>query len=185
VPDTFLPRLLVAIGVFFLAANVHLAIQLFRFARLKGSGVLTWRLPRPRFATQFLMMAAALALVLIVKLVVERRPPADAFGELMMVLYFGYLLPRTWRIERGFYEQGIWLDDGFLSYAQIGGLSWREQERVTLLAIPRMKPLARRLDVPQRYYGEARRLLRDRIKSHQIQYRGDLDLGGHDEREDV
>lgn len=184
-PDVILPRLLLAIGVFFLAANLHLAVQLVRFARLKGSGVLTWRLPRPRFSTQFLMMAAALGLVLIVKLVVERRPPVEAFGELMMFLYFGYLLPRSWRIERGFYEQGIWLDDGFLAYSQIGGLSWREQDHVTLLAIPRMQQLARRLEVPQRYYGEARRLLRDRIKNHQIRYRSDLDLGGHDEREDV
>jgi transglutaminase-like putative cysteine protease len=100
-------------------------------------------------------------------------------------VYFGYLWPRSLRIERGFYEQGIWLDDGFLEYSKIGGLAWRDEERPTLLAIPRMRPLARRLEVPHRYYGEARRLLRDRIKRDEIRYRGDLDLGGHDEREDV
>jgi hypothetical protein len=185
VPDAFLPRLLVAIGLFFAAANALLVVQLVRYARLRGSAVLTWRLPRPRFSTQFLLMAVALALVLVVKLVVERRPPIEGFGELMMFAYFGVLWPRSWGIERGFYAQGIWLDDGFLAYSQIGGLSWREGDGLTLLAIPRTKPVARRLAVPERYYGEARRLLRDRIKAHEIRYKGDLDLGGHDEREDV
>jgi hypothetical protein len=52
--------------------------------------------------------------------------------------------------------------------------------------MPRMKTLARRLDVPDRYYGEVRRLLRDRIAGQEITL-GDkaLDLGSHDQNEDV
>jgi hypothetical protein len=42
------------------------------------------------------------------------------------------------------------------------------------------------LTVPTNLYGEARRLLRDRIATHDIHFAGQtLDLGGHDEREDV
>jgi hypothetical protein len=49
-----------------------------------------------------------------------------------------------------------------------------------------MQHLARRLAVPHKHYGEARRLLRDKIAAHDLQFTGEaLDLGGHDEREDV
>ena len=183
--DAFLPRLLVAIGVFFLAANLHLAVQLLRFARLKGSAILTWRLPRPRFSTQFLMMAAALGLVLIVKLVVERRPPADAFGELMMFLYYGLLVPVSLKVARGFYQDGVWVEGGFLPYAKIAGISWREQPDPVLMLIPRGRRVVRRLVVPRDHYAEARRILRDQIAEHRIHFASELDLGGHDEREDV
>ena len=42
------------------------------------------------------------------------------------------------------------------------------------------------LIVPERHYGAVRRLLRDKIGAHDIMFAGEsLDLGGHDEREDV
>ena len=45
---------------------------------------------------------------------------------------------------------------------------------------------AGRLTVPLEHLGAARRVLRDRIAAHQIHFTpGPLDLGGHDEREDV
>jgi hypothetical protein len=49
-----------------------------------------------------------------------------------------------------------------------------------------MRSLARRLVVPERHYGAARRLLRDKIAAHDIHFTGKtLDLGVHDERDDV
>jgi len=185
VPDTYLPRLLIAIGLFFLVGNVRLVLSLARFARVRRAAVLTWRPPNLGSYTPFALMAAVLALLIVVKLLVERRPPIDVFGETMMLAYFGVLVPLTRRIEQGFYEQGLWLDEGFLPYSQIGGLSWREQDQVTLVAVARAKQVARRLVVPKRYYAEARRLLRDLIAAHEINFRGGLDLGGHDAREDV
>jgi hypothetical protein len=57
---------------------------------------------------------------------------------------------------------------------------------VTLVLIYRMRQLARRLVVPESYYGAARRLLRDKIAAHDIHFTGkSLDLGLHDEREDA
>jgi hypothetical protein len=156
-----------------------------RYARLRGTAVLTWPPPNAGSYTPFALMAFVLALLILVKVGVERRPPLDVFGESMMLLYFGALVPLTRRIERGFYAQGLWLDDGFLPYGRIDGLSWREGERLTLVAVPRGRQIARRLAVPQRHYGQARRLLRDLIAAHQIRFHGDLDLGGHDAREDV
>ena len=72
------------------------------------------------------------------------------------------------RIGRGFYEDGVWVDNGFLPYHEIGGLSWREGDQLTLLFIPRMKHVARSLVVPAQFYGETRRLLRDKIARHDI-----------------
>ena len=49
-----------------------------------------------------------------------------------------------------------------------------------------MREFGRRLTVPQGYYGAARRVLRDKIAAHDIHFTGkSLDLGDHDERDDV
>ena len=90
------------------------------------------------------------------------------------------------RIGRGFYEDGIWADGGFMPYSHIGGLTWREDDTVTLVLMHRMRQFARQLTVPHPYYGAARRLLRDKIAAHDIHFTGkSLDLGLHDERDDV
>ena len=57
---------------------------------------------------------------------------------------------------------------------------------MTLVLLHRWRSFARRLSVPQRYYGAARRVLRDKIAAHDIHFTGKtLDLGAHDERDDV
>jgi hypothetical protein len=105
----------------------------------------------------------------------------------MMFLYYGYLTPLSRRIRRGFYSDGIWTDTAFVPYNEIGGISWRESEHeVTLIVISRLRNLARRLMVPGDKYGEARRLLRDKIGEHAIHFMGTgLDLGEHDERDEA
>ncbi len=69
----------------------------------------------------------------------------QAFGETMMFLYYGYMLPLSRRIGRGFYQDGIWAEAGFIPYNEVGGLSWREGEHaVALVVISRLQNLARR-----------------------------------------
>jgi len=105
----------------------------------------------------------------------------------MMFVYYAYLTPLSRRIGRGFYEDGIWADTSFIPYEEVGGISWREGEhQVTLIVISRLRNLARRLIVPGDKYGAARRLLRDKIGEHAIQFTGTgLDLGSHDARDAV
>jgi hypothetical protein len=180
------PLLLFVLGIGFMAANLRLLLQFVRFLRLRSTAILTWPAGRPPYALFFALLGGALAILIIVKLGLQRRPPADVFGESMMLLYYGYAAPMSWRIGRGFYREGIWAESGFMRYSEIGGMSWREGDEVTLLLISRVRRLVRRLVVPPPLYGQARRLLRDRIASHDIQFAGQaLDLGGHDEREDV
>ncbi len=185
-PQSFLSHVLVLLGAGFLVANVRLLARVVRYLRMRSRAQLTWRIPPPRYYGLFLGMAAMLGVVLIVKLLYLHLPPTEVFGEAMMLTYYGYLVPLDIRIGRGFYEDGVWVDNGFLPYHQIGGLTWREGDPLTLLLIPRMKQVARTLVVPTAFYGAARRLLRDKIEDHDIDFWGKpLDLGAHDDRDDA
>ena len=105
----------------------------------------------------------------------------------MMFVYYGYLVPLRRRIGRGFYRDGIWAETGFLPYWKIDGLRWKEgADELTLVAIDRVRRMARLLVVPQPLYGAARRILRDRLASHEIHFADKaLELGEHDARDDV
>jgi hypothetical protein len=181
-----LSRLLLLLGVGFFCANLRLLVQFVRFLKLRSSALLTWPGRRPPFYRLLLGIGAVLAVLIVYKLTMLKQHPIHVFGESMMLVYYGYALPLSLRIGRGFYQDGIWADGGFIPYSSIGGLSWREGEQITLVLIYRMRAFAHRLVVPERYYGAARRLLRDKIAAHDIHFTGKaLDLGGHDEREDV
>jgi len=175
---------LVLLGVGFLVANARLILEYFTFLRRRRSALLTWPSPKPPYYGMALAIGVVLGFLVFYKLVVLRR---QAFGEGMMFLYYAYLLPLSRQIGRGFYEEGIWADTVFIPYNEVGGISWREGEhQVTLIVISRLRNLARRLVVPGENYAAARRLLRDKIAAHAIHFTGTgLDLGGHDERDEV
>ena len=175
---------LVLLGVGFLVANARLILEYFKFLRRRPSALLIWPSPKPPYYGMALAIGVVLGFLVFYKLVVLRR---QVFGEGMMFLYYGYLLPLSRQIGRGFYEEGIWADTVFIPYNEVGGISWREGEHeVTLIVISRLRNLARRLIVPGENYAAARRLLRDKIAAHAIHFTGTgLDLGGHDERDEV
>ena len=175
---------LVLLGVGFLVANARLVLEYFTFLRRRRSALLTWPSPKPPYYGMALAIGVVLGFLVFYKLVVLRR---QVFGEAMMFLYYAYLLPLSRQIGRGFYEEGIWADTVFIPYNEVGGISWREGEhQVTLIVISRLRNLARRLVVPGENYAAARRLLRDKIAAHAIHFTGTgLDLGGHDERDEV
>jgi hypothetical protein len=181
-----LGALLFLFGVGFLTANLLVVADFLRFRRLRKSALLIWEGARPRFYLFSLALAVVLGGLLLFRLFVQWRPPGQLFGEAMMFVYFGYALPLSTRIRRGFYEDGVWSDTGFMRWAQISAVSWREEGGVTLLLVSRLKNIARRLEVPGALYGEARRVMRDKVKSHDIQIGGmGLDLGLRDEQDAV
>jgi hypothetical protein len=181
-----LPTILFVLGLGFLVANLRLLFQFVRFFRIRSSALLTWPGRRPPLYGLLLGLGVVLSILVFSKLVLLRQHPADVFGETMMMVYYGYGVPLSLRIGRGFYEDGIWADGGFMPYSAIGGLTWREGEQTTLVLMHRVRSFARRLVVPDRYYGAARRLLRDKIAAHDIHFTGKaFDLGLHDERDDV
>ena len=64
-------------------------------------------------------------------------------------------------------------------------MSWKENP-VTLVLISHMRSMAQHLLVPKALYGQARKVLLDRIGARDLQLRGSgLDLGMRDERDTV
>ena len=181
-----LPYVLVSLGVGFLVANIRALAEFLRFLRLRREALLIWPGPPPPFYGLMVALGLPLALLLIVKVFFLPRTFMQLFGEAMMFVYFAGAVPLSRRIARGFYANGVWSEHGFIPYHQIGGIAWRDGTPATLLLISRVRDLARPLLVPDAYYGAVRRLLRDKIGAHDIMFAGAaLDLGGHDEREDV
>ena len=190
---TIISAAFLLLGAGFLAANVRLVVEYLRFVRRRRGALLTWRGPKPPLYVMQLAIGVFLGVILLYNVVrmyrVYRGIHVDGriFGQAMMFLYYGYLFPITRTIERGFYEDGIWADQAFIAYNEIGGISWREGEHaVALIITSRLRNLARRLIVPGNRYAGARWLLRDKIARHDIHFSGTgLDLLNHDAREDV
>jgi hypothetical protein len=184
--DQALGWLLFLFGVGFLVANLKIAVDFLRFRRIRRSALLIWSATRPRFYSFSLALAVVLGLLLLFHVVVQRRPPNQLFGEAMMFVYFGYALPLSTRIQRGFYEDGVWSESGFMRWAEVSAMSWLEEGAVTLLLVSHLKNIARRLNVPGSLYGQARRVLRDKIKTHDICIGGmGIDLGSRDDQDAV
>ena len=189
--DTFLPwfqwgapRVLVVLGVGFLGANLKVLGDLIKYRQRRQTALLTWQGPRPVYYRLNILLAVTLGLLLAAKLV--RQEPDRAFGEAMMFVYYGCLFPLSTRIARGFYGDGVWSDSGFMRWAQISAISWKEEGRITLILISHFRNIARRLEVPASLYGEARRVLRDKIREHALRMGGaGLDLGVRNDGDSV
>lgn len=206
-----LPQILLVLGVGFLIANLRVGLELARWARRRRTALITWPAPKPPFFGLSLGIGVMLGLLILLKAYLQLRQAStlgqwlegfarNAFGELMMFVYFGYMLPLSTRITRGLYAAGIWTDTAFMPYHQIGGISWREElphatvplaapigEHSTLVVISRLKTVARRLVVPGPALGEVRRHLRDKISAHDIPIDDGpgLHLGARDARDSV
>ncbi len=181
-----LERLLLLLGVGFLVANVRVLGDLASNIRRRAKAVLVWPSRRPPFYPVMLVIGGALGALLVSNLATGNLRPGPLFGETMMFCYYAVAVPLSSAVRRGFYTDGIWTDGRFLPYGRVGGLSWREGAAVTLILLVKARSAALRLVVPGKFYGAARRVLRDTIASNQIDFEGvGLHLGGHDEREDV
>ena len=174
---------LFALGVGFLIASLRIFWQFIYYLRLRSTALVTWPREKPQFYGWLLAFGVVAGVLVFIKLVIQQRPPTQALGEGMMFVYYAYALPLKQRIGQGLYASGIWCDRGFVAYQAIGGLSWREDSKITLMIINRVRRLALSLAVPQIHYGEVRRLLRDKIETHDIAFSGKTFDLGTDERE--
>ena len=186
-PQQLLPQVFFLFGVGFLFANLKVLAELLRFRLRKRSALLVWDAAKPPYYGFTLALGVMLGLLLAFKLFYQHRPLPQVFGEAMMFVYYGYAFPLSTRISRGFYGDGIWSDSAFMTWGQISAVSWKEEGgRVTLLLISHSWNIARRLEVPGPLYGQARKLLREKIKAQDIHIGGaGLDLGSRDDADAV
>ena len=181
-----LPQILFLFGIGFFVANMKVFADLYRFRLRRNTALLVWQNPKPRYYGFALALGAVLGALVVFKIFYQNRAPGQVFGETMMFLYYGYALPMSTRIERGFYQDGVLSDTGFMRWGEISAVSWKEGEQITLVVISHFKSIAKRLQVPGELYGQARRLLRDKIKAHDIHIGGaGLDLGSRDDQDAV
>lgn len=187
-----LRQALLALGVLFVIVDLRVGVQIFSWWRKRRQAIVTWPGPKPPFYAINLAIGVLLGFLLFVtsysEIGLQRRGWAAApsmFGVGMMFLYYGYLLPLSTRIRRGLFHDGIWTDSGFMSYTDIGGLTWKDDD--TLVLASRHKTLARRLQVPGVHLGEVRQCLREKIGKHAIEFDAGpgLHLGTRDTRESV
>jgi hypothetical protein len=183
---TLTPRLLLLFGLGFLVANIKLGASIWAYRRRLRSALLIWESAKPRYYGFSLALGVVLGLLLFVEAFVLYRSPRSVFGEAMMFIYYGYAFPLSTRIRRGFYGEGVWSDTGFMKWSEISAVSWKEEPTITLVLISHVQSIARHLAVPGHLYGQARRLLRDRIEAHDINIGGaGLDLGARDDRDAI
>jgi hypothetical protein len=183
--STVLRQALLALGVGFLVANLRILFEFLRFLRLRASALVTWPAQKPPYYGVLLALGVVFGFLVFGKIIIQQRPLMSVFGEGMMLVYYAYAFPQSFRIRQGLYEDGIWTESGFVPYAQVGGLSWREGQAITLVIIYRFRNIARLVTVPQANYGEVRRRLRDKIAAHDIHFTlKSFDLGT-DERDVV
>lgn len=193
-----LAQAMFALGAGFFIANLLKALEIVRWWQRRPTALLVWPGPKPPYYGVMLAIAMVIGMLVLIKAyqvsriysgVAEWLPAffRHAFGELMMFVYYGYMLPFSTRIKRGLYEDGVWTDTAFMPYDQIGGVSWREADPPILVVISRRKMLARHLTVPGQFLGEVRRLFRDKIASHAIEMDSGpgLHLGDRDVRDSV
>ena len=179
------PRLLLLFGVGFFVANLKVGFELLRYHRAKRSVLLVWPKPKQRYYAMSVLIGVILGLLLAAEILLK-RPIYSLFGEAMMFIYYICLFPLATRIARGFYQDGVWSDTGFMPWSQISAVSWRDEGSVTLMLISHGKSIARRLEVPGAQYGEARRVLLDRVKAHDIHIGGaGLNLGTREEDDSI
>lgn len=171
-------------GVGFLGANLKVGADFIRYQRHRRDALLVWP-PAPYPYYRFsLALGIAQGLLLGYCFLVLKQPAPQLFGLAMMFIYFFYATPLNSRIARGFYRDGVWSDTGFVRWGNISGVSWRNEGTMPLLLISHMRNMAKRLHVPGHLYGQARKVLRDRIEAHDIQLGTGLDLGS-DQRDRV
>ena len=172
-------------GVGFLGANLKVGADLLRYRRLRRDALLVWRRARqPQYHLNLLL--GVIQGLLLASFLLLQRPPQQLFGLAMMFIYFGCATPLSAGIARGFYREGVWSDSGFVRWEHISGVAWREDGPVTLLLTSHIRSIARRLQVPGHLYGQARKLLREKVSSHDLNLTSSgLDLGSRDERDAV
>ena len=158
---------LVGLGVYFSVLLVRGLLGYARFRRVRPTALVTWRVPKPpNFG--FLVALGVMGVVLTLLNSLLDRPLHHVLGLGAMALYFVFMVPLARTIELGLYKDGVWADAGFLPYADIGRMAFRETPDIVLLLLPRGGAAPFRLPVPPAEYGAVRKLLDEKIRTHVV-----------------
>ena len=150
------------------------AVTLVRYAlyrRLVSTAEMTWSPTRPWFYNICLGIGFFMVSLTALSLFVIERPVLSTVAQALMALYYTVVFPLSFRIQRGFYEKGIWFERAFVPYGSVRRLSWRETPEIVLVVTKETDLTGTgyaRLKVPGERYGEARRILASHIEDQSL-----------------
>lgn len=169
--DGLLGLAFAGLTVVFTAWILLLTVKYLRFRSLAPGSVLSWESPRPWFFGLCLGIGFFMVAMTFLSGFVLDRPPLHTVAQGLMAVFYTVVFPLSFRIRKGFYATGIWAERGFLPYHKIRWLGWREGKEI-VLALRGEDRFLRQTDdflrVPGNYYGQARRILADRIKDQSL-----------------
>ena len=166
--ETVLTVALLAMGAYFSVLVVRGGARYLLFRRLEATALLTWRLPRP-VLLPFLLALGLVAAALAVVNVSLHRPFHHVYGQGVMALYFLLLAPVLVRLPVGLYRDGVWTLEGFLPWAAIARMAFREApDLVVLLLVRRGGAAPSHLPVPPAEYSTVRKLLEEKVRAHAL-----------------
>lgn len=134
------------------------------WARLSPSAIATWPAPRPPSPALLPVLGAIAAAVALLNALLG-KPFLYVYSQLAMALYFAGMVPLARRIRLGLYADGVWADAGFLRYADVARLAFREQAGITLVLVARRGTPTFRLPIPPGEYGTVRKVLDERARA--------------------
>ena len=142
-----------------------------QFRRVAAASLLAWDSERPWFFGLCLGIGFFMIVLTGVSAFLLKRPAIHVLSQGLMAVFYTVVFPLAFRIRKGFYRTGIWSDRGFVPYQDIRWFGWRDRPDITLALRMEgglLRPTDAVLRVPGAYYGEARRILADRVKDRSL-----------------
>lgn len=165
--ETALTVVLLGLGIYFLVLLVRGLRGYLLFRRVRPTAVLTWPVPRSG-QFPFLLALGIVATAVTALNAYLDRPLHHVVSQALMAAYFILMVPLCQSIRLGFYDQGVWADTGFLPYANIGRIAFRETPEIVLILLPRGRSGSFRLPVPPSEYGAVRKVLEEKIRARVV-----------------
>jgi hypothetical protein len=166
--ETILTVALLGFGLYFSVLMVRGLAGYLRFRRVRPTAVLTWPVPRPANFAWLIGLGVVAAAVTVLNGLMH-RPLHHVFSQAVMSLYFVLMVPLSARIHLGLYRDGVWADDGFLPYARIGRMAFRETPEIVLILLPRGRATGSfRLPVPRAEYSAVRKVLEEMVRARVV-----------------
>jgi len=156
---------LVGIGVYFSVLLARGFAGYLRFRRMRPMAVVTWRVRR---STAFALVLGVVSLAVAILNTSLGRPFLHLWGQYATAAYFILMVPLSTRIRLGLYRDGVWADTGFLPYARIGRMAFREGSEIVLVLLQRGAARAFRLAVPPEEYGAVRKVIEEKIRERVV-----------------
>lgn len=154
--------------------SIWIAVVLVRYVqyrRVAGGSILSWAPPRPWYYSVCLGIGFFMVFLTGLSAFVLRRPALVVVSQALMAIFYTSVFPLVFRIRRGFYRTGIWAEGGFVPYRSIRWLGWKEAPEIVLAMRAEGRFRGQRyafLRVPGDHYGQARRILADRIDGESL-----------------